>query len=287
MLLNIDAIWHAENGQSQSAVNSLISGFSLARSLVKEPLYIPQLVRMAYHGLIISSLERCINRTTFTDGQLDDLDRHLIEAEDNSNLARAYVGERCYFLDVLKKPESLKPAVTVDGKQISPMNTTFSELYKAVGLADMGAMIYLDFIDGYIEITKFPVHQRKKASDALEVRLASLSHIHVFLHMLMPSLSRTATIELRSIAGLRAARAGLAVERYRLAAGKLPDSLRELVPAYLESIPKDPFDGNDMRYRRLETGFVVYSICEDLSDDGGKEKTKGSKNWDMTFIVER
>lgn len=58
MLLNIETIWHAENDKSRLAANSMISGFSLARSLVKEPLYISQLVRMAYHGLIISSLER-------------------------------------------------------------------------------------------------------------------------------------------------------------------------------------------------------------------------------------
>ena len=94
-------------------------------------------------------------------------------------------------------------------------------------------------------------------------------------------------IELRYMAGMRAARAGLAVERHRLAAGKLPNSLSELVPDYLESVPKDPFDGNEMRYRKLETGIVVYSICEDLSDDGGKERTKESPNWDVTFIVER
>jgi len=42
-----------------------------------------------------------------------------------------------------------------------------------------------------------------------------------------------------------------------------------------------------MRYRKLETGFVVYSIDEDQIDDGGSEKAKESKNWDITFIVER
>ncbi|MHC4203986.1 MAG: hypothetical protein ACYSTT_05000, partial [Planctomycetota bacterium] len=287
MLLSTNAIWHAENDQSQSAVNSVMSGFALARSLRNEPVIIPQLSRMACYGLSISVLERCINRTVFTDEQLADLDCCLINAEDHSTLACAYVGDRCFFLEVLKKPETLKPAVTVDGKQISPLNATFSEFYQAVGLADMDAMKYLDFIERYIEITKIPAYQRMKASDALEARLASLSRIHVFIHMLMPTLSRTAAIEIRSIAGLRAARAGLAVERYRLAADKLPDKLSDLVPVYLESVPEDPFDGNEIRYRKLETGFVVYSICEDLSDDGGKERTKESKDWDMTFIVER
>jgi hypothetical protein len=46
-----------------------------------------------------------------------------------------------------------------------------------------------------------------------------------------------------------------------------------------------------MRYKRLERGFVVYGVGEDLSDDGGKERplrrTKESPNWDITFVVER
>jgi hypothetical protein len=283
MLLNLETIWHAENGQYHSAANSVMSGFSLARSLANEPVIVPQLVRMACNSLSISGIERCINRTTFTDEQLADIDRCLIDAEDHSNLARAYIGDRCHFLDALKKPESLEFVITSHDMPITP----FLDLYKALGLADMDAILYLDFIDGYIEITKLPLHQHKKASDVLDARLASLSNIHVLLHMLLPIRSRTAAIELRSVARLRAARAGLAVERHRLAAGKLPDSLTELVPVYLESIPKDPFDGNELRYKKLEAGFVVYSIGEDMSDDGGKEQTKESKNWDMTFIVER
>jgi hypothetical protein len=286
-LLTLEAIWHAENGNSKSAFNSVMSGFGLARSLTKEPIIVSQLVRTACHGLVISGLERAINRTEFTDEQLAEIDRFLIGAEDHSALARAYAGERCQFLNTLTKSELLKSAITNHDMPVTP----FLELYKAVGLADMDAMIYLDFIDAYIEITRLPLHQRQKASDALEARLTSISNIHVLLQILMPSLSRIATIELRDIARLLAARTGLAVERYRLADGKLPDSLTELVPAFLESIPKDPFDGRELRYKKLETGFVVYSIGDDLSDDGGKERersrTKEASGWDVTFIVER
>jgi len=65
------------------------------------------------------------------------------------------------------------------------------------------------------------------------------------------------------------------------------------VPLYLDAVPKDPFDAEYLRYKRLEKGYVVYSIGTDLSDDGGAEllppsKRKGGKdNWDVTFIVER
>jgi len=283
MLLKLEAVLHAENGQSKSASRSIMSGFGLARSLAKEPVFISQLVRIACHGIAISTLERTINRTVLTSEQLVEFDSCLIKAEDRSALARAFVGDRCPFLDALKKPDSLKSAITGNNMPITP----FIELYIALGLADVETMIYLDFIDEYIEVTKLPLHQRQKASDALETKLASMSNIHVLLKNHTPSLLRIIMIELRHIAGLRAARAGLAVERYRLATGKLPDKLLELIPVYLESVPKDPFDGNQLRYRKLETGFVVYSICEDMSDDGGREKTRESKNWDITFIVER
>jgi hypothetical protein len=109
----------------------------------------------------------------------------------------------------------------------------------------------------------------------------------------MPALGRVTTSDIRGIAQLRAGRVGLAIQRYRLAEGKLPDALARLVPTYLDAVPKDPFDGNDLRYKELETGFVVYSIGEDGSDDGGKEEPPKRKrgtepaNWDVTFTVER
>ena len=55
-------------------------------------------------------------------------------------------------------------------------------------------------------------------------------------------------------AQIRVAQVGLAIERHRLAASELPDVLGELVPAYLDAVPKDPFDGAELRYRRLEKG---------------------------------
>ena len=79
---------------------------------------------------------------------------------------------------------------------------------------------------------------------------------------------------------------------YRLKNKTLPDSLDNLVPDYLESIPLDPFDGKVIRIKKLDKGFVVYSIGEDRIDDGGKEQSKNNKNkndssYDITFIIER
>jgi hypothetical protein len=62
--------------------------------------------------------------------------------------------------------------------------------------------------------------------------------------------------------------AGVAVARHRLAHGALPDRLEQLVPAELDEIPTDPFDGGPLRYRRGVSGAEVYSVGPERKEDG-------------------
>jgi hypothetical protein len=285
-LLKLEAILHIENGDGKSAIRSTISSFGIARSLAKESMIISQLVRVACQNLAATTIEYCINRVELTDEQLAELIEYIHNAERISDMSCAFVGERCMGISFFKAPESMNPD-DISGIPFRPI----LELYKAVGMADADAILYLDIMDEYIKSIQLPPAQRLEAAKAIDTRLQSTSQVHIMLHSIMPALSRITIIDLRTIAYLRTARTALAIERYRLAAGRLPDTLADLVPAYLDAVPTDPFDGNEMRYKKLETGFVVYSIGEDLRDDGGTEepsrKTKEAPTWDVTFIVER
>ena len=290
-LLGLDAILHAENGDGRSATRSAISAFGIARSLAREPVTISQLARAGCQSSAISAVEQVINRAELSDEQLIEIIESVRESEHISDISCAFVGERCMGISFFRVPESAGPDVMGGSGPIFRYVLAF---YKAVGLADADAVIYLDLMDGYLKAAQLPMHERLEAVNAVDTRLRSTSRVHVMLHSIMPALSRITTIETRAVARLRSARVALAIQRYRLAAGAPPDKLADLVPAYLETVPKDPFDGNELRYRELDAGgFVVYSIGEDLSDDGGKEqqrrKTRGEEppNWDVTFIVER
>ena len=285
-LLKLETILHIENGDGKSAIRSTISSFGIARSLAKESMIISQLVRVACQNLAATTIEYCINRVELTDEQLAELIEYIHNTERNSDMTCAFIGERCMGLSFLKSPGSVNPD-SIEGIPLQPI----LELYKALGLADADAIIYLDLMGEYIKSAQLPLHKRQEAVKAIDARLQSTSQIHILLHAIMPALSRITTIELRTIAQLRTARVALAIERYRLAAGKLPDALTDLVPAYLDTVPTDPFDGKELRYEKLGVGFVVYSVGEDLRDDGGTEepsrKTKEAPTWDVTFIVER
>jgi len=291
-LLKLKAVLHAENGKPEQVVDSITSTFGLARSLSKEPILVSQLVRIACQALAVSTIERSINRTEFTDEQLVDLSGTVVSAEAPSVMTRAFIGERCAGLSIFKMPAAQIPSVLdMASNRPHPLGALAIWLYRFVGLADMDAMIYLDLMNDYIKVLKLPPEQRREAAGAVNTRFEKTSRIHVLLHIIMPALSRVISIDVRIVAQLRTAQAGLAVQRYRLVAGKLPDSLSDLMPTYLEAVPQDPFDGKDLRYKKLETGFVVYSIGEDGNDDGGKEKPRERTHppapEDVTFIIQR
>ncbi len=70
-------------------------------------------------------------------------------------------------------------------------------------------------------------------------------------------------IEARSRAQLLAARAAIAVERYKLAQGSMPAVLADLVPAYLPEAPVDPFNGEPLRFATSEVAYAIFSVDDD------------------------
>jgi len=76
----------------------------------------------------------------------------------------------------------------------------------------------------------------------------------------------------RSDATLRGLRLLAGVELYRAEHGELPPSLDALVPAYLKSLPPDPFSGSPFGYRVAGRAYRLYSVGPDRRDDGGRER---------------
>ena len=106
---------------------------------------------------------------------------------------------------------------------------------------------------------------------------------------LMPGMSERYNWEWRTRTQLDIARTAIAVERFRFAQCHLPDRLDELVPRFLDGVPRDFFHtGKPLSYRVKENGeFVVYSYGHNQKDDHGEEYDKDGKRHgeDFTFTV--
>lgn len=75
--------------------------------------------------------------------------------------------------------------------------------------------------------------------------------------------------------------AAIALQRFRLHHGRWPETLSDLVPEFLTELPHDWMDGQPLRYRRnLNDTFTLYSVGEDLRDDGGDLTPAFTSNYD-------
>jgi hypothetical protein len=88
-----------------------------------------------------------------------------------------------------------------------------------------------------------------------------------FLRGTVPGMKTLAQHKCQENVAVAATRILLALKAYKLEKGKLPATLAELVPDYLDSVPLDDYDGQPMRYNAAKK--VVYSVGKDLKDDGG------------------
>jgi hypothetical protein len=79
---------------------------------------------------------------------------------------------------------------------------------------------------------------------------------------------------------VRCARLVVAVEQYRLAHGQtLPSRAGDVVPAYLDALPIDPFSGKPLRFVPEARGYVVYSFGRNRRDDGGQLPARPAFQW--------
>ena len=69
-------------------------------------------------------------------------------------------------------------------------------------------------------------------------------------------------------------------------AGIFKNALEELVPAYLATVPEDPFSGQPLRYRLEGTAFVLYSVGQDQQDDGGKPGTHRQSMFEFGYDLD-
>ncbi|HEY3761275.1 MAG TPA: hypothetical protein VGN23_05965 [Verrucomicrobiae bacterium] len=68
--------------------------------------------------------------------------------------------------------------------------------------------------------------------------------------------------------------AAIALKRYELQHHEFPPTLDELIPAFLQTIPRDYMNGQALQYKRNSDGtFLLYSVGENGIDDGGKPST--------------
>ena len=279
-LLYLETIFYAESGEDEEAVRSLVSGLAVGRSLSQEPLLISRMVEISCREVTLLGVRQVIERVELSEEQLKELARAVEGTENLEGMARAIAGNRCFVAELFVRPEqSLQHRR--GGKKVSGV---FMAAYRARGLLEKDYLTFLSIAEQQLEAAEARLERRLSLARATGRRIASVPKSRIVTRITMSSFRRVWEVDLAGIARLRACVAALGVARYRLAKGRLPDGLGELVGEYLESVPADPFTGQPLRYKKLQHGYVVYSVGKDEKDDGAVEE-EGTEGPDIIFEI--
>jgi hypothetical protein len=75
-----------------------------------------------------------------------------------------------------------------------------------------------------------------------------------------------------------------AIKLYEKRNGRPPSAMSELVPACISKLPKDPFSGRDYMYKVRGTDWILYSVWDNLTDDGGAGSSPHKYKTDKDFV---
>lgn len=278
LLSEMAAIFDADNNDGKQAANDVLITLALARSLNAEPDLISQLVRVAGISLAVDGLNQLVNRTTLPRESLTQLSQ-AFQAMDDSDEAgdgfnRSIIGEKVMVVSAVDElsADSLA-AGAADGTTDEQRQRMLQRLKQPGGIRDEKQYLETTFrqlIAGHQE----DLPARLKNASALQPAEDEADNGLLLLNnSWLTGYTNIVRREARSVANLRLALTALALEQYRAVNNQYPDTLSQLVPAYLESVPLDPFDSQPLRYRKQTNGYLLYSIGLDLKDEGGRRRT--------------
>ncbi|HND51880.1 MAG TPA: protein kinase [Pirellulaceae bacterium] len=268
-LLDMDARVQLKLGHQSEAASDCRAIFNCASALDGEPIAVSQAVRAAIVGKAVTLLERLLASTDALPS--DDLAwfHRRLEAEHSYPMhvivARGERALQHYLLGSLQAGDvspDLLVQIGFNDRSELPSPQELRRLHLA----------RLRSSTRWVDIAALPAEQWSAPLDRLneehetDLQLQSPAAKKLFAFA-MPRTLRLSPLRHASLT--RTALAALAVNHFRAERGTWPTSLADLVPAYMNAVPNDPYDGEPLRYRRTTDGVVIYSIGPDGKDDQG------------------
>jgi hypothetical protein len=267
-LFAAEALLNALNGKGPEAADSIRQILLLARALDEEPILISRLVSIAISGIGMNTLKEVEAM-----GALGDEERRLLvgliaSLDFEKAATEALISERVFMVEGSDNLPASWPAPAPAGNFITRW------LASRRRTPSPGERLrIMRLMTEAVEASRLPTWEALPIVDDRCIR-AMKTHPAFDLDYDSFSTGWLFGRFARAMALRDAAVLGLSCELFRAARGRYPATLDELAPEFLKEIPPDPFTGKPFKYELREDGraFIVYSVGDNLKDDGGVEK---------------
>jgi hypothetical protein len=299
-LISAAALSDLHSGDATTAATEVQGIVALSKGLRDEPLVISQLVRIAVAQIAFNNTWELLQAPGLTDPQLGALQAEWEGLDLNRPAEEALTMERAFMGHTVADMRSSSAAFrsilgmgggggsgnnwfeALGGATVSKVTEglwRFSWSYTDELRALQGEQVLVESIRGAQRNASF-----KEALDQQKIRLQQLGfptdggdresgrspgyELQWLWSQSVTSLQRFPHRVLAAEAARELAVTAIALKRFSVRHGNYPPDLSSLVPEFLPSIPRDPVDGEPLRYRvDPPAGFWLYSIGEDGQDD--------------------
>jgi hypothetical protein len=276
-------------GERRQAYETVEFLLKLPNSLKTEPTEISQLVRVSMFRIGMQPLWEGIIDHRWTAGELTSFREMLDEYDLLNDLHWVIRADRTMTLELIdvmmQNRELWNNLFEVDYEEWLKKNVTERLVHwMPDGVYHRNKLFYSRLIqeeilpgsDGTIQDVD-PEEIETRMQNA-EEKLRTASVLYRPTRELFPQYNKMELKFTRGQSTVQLASVACALEQYYLKEGRYPKGLEELVPDYVQRLPKDVILGGDLIYHRLsDAEYELYSVGWNGTDDGGVAEMDGEK----------
>ena len=290
-----DTVAALHAGQLDRALADVHALTQLAQFHREDPTLVSQMIRAAMAGVGLAATWEALQAKGWSDEQLATLQQDWQAVDLAGVFEIGITGERVVLEACFDHMRSLSPrqrAAFFRGGIAGPASAEdfFDELVLLPLWAtnsEADEMFYLRHLQTSLDAvrqlqrgTAWPVVSQQLKTNMDEMQVALSNPVAKYRYLIsaraLPNYARAGSVYVRHETQRRLTITAIALERFRLRAGKYPAELDALVPQFLSAVPIDLMSAKPLRYRlNAEGTFTLYSVGEDGRDDGG-DPTSGS-----------
>jgi hypothetical protein len=267
-LLRYNALLCSEDEDLKGAVLAFRAGLNAARSIGDEPLLMSQLVRSNLQGVAIRGLERTLAQGQSSSKALQEIQKLLADETDQLVWLNGLRGDRAGMHHLLTNARAGK----VDSRRLDERFDKKFPGFQFLGPSEHSVLCsnhvaMLRFYNEAVAIARAaPEQQARRFQELLDS--VSTPDAPELAMLWVPAIGTARRLQDRQ-AVLHCTIVALAVEYHRQQHGRWPEKLSDLEPAALgRRLPRDPYTGGSLGYRKSADGVVVYSVGKDGNYQG-------------------
>ena len=280
-IMSLRTLDHIRNKRYPAAAKSIVSQLRMIRQYDLTPVLQLQDGRNAMILLACSDTQLILEKANLKKEILAVLSKEFSMLMPNKNAARSMMAERIYQLNLIKNylPKEI----------VAKYFTTEPEMHGTIMLSrkHLGRLYrrvktykFISDIDKLISNSRKPWPEPLQIYPLVELKEGQTPDFDFICARMIHS---NAQIEVL----LKGVSLAFSCEQYYNDNRQYPDSLDQISASFGGVLPKDPFSGNDLLYKRDDNEYLIYSVSVNGKDDGGAVLTTATNKTalDMGFVV--